>query len=742
MKAEESNARARVFHRRQSLKTSLSALDSAHPTRSDEHVRILLAAAPHRDTFGYSMPPPGLLRLGGELERSGVDVALEDLAHRLSAGDLPDDDRLADAACEWIVTRGEFDVIGFSVMGATLPIALAILERVRARNGAVALWLGGPGTTGVDRALLARFPYIDAVVRGEGERTVREMCARVADAAHDAHVHECGSMLERGAQALGHAVLERGEVPPERARLLRDELARPRHDFSGVAGVTWRDHEGRVHREDDREPIQDLATLAPYARHLLPSIAEYKRVTGGADGLVPIDSGRGCAYDCSFCTIGRFWSRRSRTLPARLLADEVAALTAIEGAKSAYLCHDIFGANRGQAVAFCEEMLARGVRVPWEVRARADHLDRELLELMGRAGCYRVLIGVESADADVRERNQKGMRRAIDMLAVVDGCAAASITPILSLILGLPGEDEHALEASLDLCARAALRAGVNLSLHLVNPQPGCGLGEEFGVSARAIEGIPPDMAWGTGETAAERALIAAHPDLFSTFALLPQDEAHLRDLHAIASSLPEVLMRYPRTFALLREAPEGATRGALELYRAWKQSARSFEAFARAARSEIVDDMLAWEQALVRAAAQAGGRDVASGENSGDSCSETARDRACGPVAQASVERYRFDLPEVANGLRADERRARDPKATWLAVVAAPERSPMKGVETLRVSELVAAILTALDGTRTRDELERERPGLGQILEQLSSRGLVDLVEPAAIPTNVRHGP
>jgi len=65
------------------------------------------------------------------------------------------------------------------------------------------------------------------------------------------------------------------------------------------------------------------------------------------------------------------------------------------GARSAYLCHDIFGANRGQALAFCSALEARGAPVPFEVRARADHLDLELLTAMRRAGGYRVLIGVE-----------------------------------------------------------------------------------------------------------------------------------------------------------------------------------------------------------------------------------------------------------------------------------------------------------------------------------------------------------
>ena len=44
-------------------------------------------------------------------------------------------------------------------------------------------------------------------------------------------------------------------------------------------------------------------------------------VAGEEEGLVPIDSGRGCVYDCSFCTIGRFWNRRSRELPVQRLVE-------------------------------------------------------------------------------------------------------------------------------------------------------------------------------------------------------------------------------------------------------------------------------------------------------------------------------------------------------------------------------------------------------------------------------------
>lgn len=619
-------------------------------------MRVLLASAPHRDTFGYSMPPPGLLRLGGALERGGIDVELDDLAHALAKGELPEGDGLADAASERVLARGAVDVIGLSVMGATLPIALAILERVRKRSPSVRTWIGGPGTTGVDRAIVERFACVDVVVRGEGEVTALE-------------------------------------------------LARAR-DPRGVAGTTWRAADGTVVREPDREPIRDLGDLPPYAWHRLPSIAEYKRVTGAEDGLVPIDSGRGCAYDCSFCTIGRFWSRRSRVLPAHRLADEIEGLASIEGAKCAYLCHDLFGAQRAHALDLCRELEARGARVPFEVRARADHLDRELLDAMARAGGYRVLLGIESGAASVRRANQKGMRDDVDLLRVVDDCASAGITPILSLILGLPGEGEVELAASLDFCSDAALRAGVNLSLHLVNPQPGCGLGEEHGAEARAVEGIPPDMALGAGETAAEQALIAAHPDLFSTFALLPQPTERLHALAEIARELPEVLMRFPRTFALLRRRHGDA----LATWRSLKGSGRSFEAFARASRDPLVDDLLAWEQALVRAGSGAP--------------ASTPR----GPRARSAIVRVTHDVVAAADALRTGGETSREPRANILAVHASSGRSPLRGVATSRISAEVAALLDALDGTRSLAELEAERPGIEHALRALARSGLVDL--------------
>lgn len=658
-------------------------------------MRVLLASAPHADTFGYSMPPPGLLRLGGALRRAGIVVELQDLAFRVAEGTLPSDDLLAEASAAWLLRGGAPEVLGLSVMGATLPIALAIATRIRERAPDTWVLLGGPGTTGVDGELLRRFPAVDVVVRGEAEETLVEL------------------------------------------------LAHGRDSLAGVAGITWRSADGEVVRERDRPALDDLDQLPDYAWDLLAPIARYKELTGEREGLVPIDSGRGCVYDCSFCTIGRFWGRRSRPLPVERLVDEIAGLATMPGAKRAYLCHDLFGANRKHALAFCERMVERGVRVPFEVRARVDHLDVGLIAAMARAGCYRVLLGVESGDAEVRRRANKATADDLDVLGVVDACVRAGITPILSLILGLPGEDRAALGATLDLCADAALRGGVNLSLHLPNPQPGCSLGEEYGADSREVSGIPPDMAFGAGTTAAERELIAAHPDLFTTWSLLPLPERRLHALHRLATSFPDVLQRYGRTFNVLRRL-----RGedSLSLCHAVDTSGRSFEAFVlQHAAEPVVADTLAWEQAQVRAGARA-----AALEEEECDASEAAAHTVAGeervPRVVADVVAARFDLEELSRALVSGAPLPEPGELRRYAVV--PVQGAMVGTRTLRIGPDVVRALEALardpalaTGATTLADLRRTRPGLAGVVERLVKPGLVALVRRTSSAATSEHG-
>ncbi|MEY2747162.1 MAG: hypothetical protein RL112_2204 [Planctomycetota bacterium] len=664
-------------------------------------MQFLLVSSPHRDTFGYSMPPPGLLRLGGAMEREGLPVALLDGAHEVARGAWRAEHMACDASAailEHARRVGGLAAVGFSTMGATLPVALAIAARLRAAGCEAPIWFGGPGVGGIELEILRRFGAVDVVVRGEAEETI---------------------------------------VSLARARL----EGRGAH---GIAGCHWRDEHGLARAESPRAPLADLSRLPPMAWHLLPPIKRYKEVTGEEEGLVPVDSGRGCVYDCSFCSIGRWWGRRSRPLPARMLADEVCGILAMEGARTAYLCHDLFAANRAHAVAFCSEMVARGAPLAWEARCRADHLDRELLALMRKAGCWRVLLGIESGDAGVREAANKGMRSDVDLLRVVEDCAATGIVPILSILLGLPGEGEAELESTLLFASRASLLAGVNLSFHLPNPQPGCALGDEHGARAVRLAGIQPDMAFGAGESADERALLEAHPDLFTTFALLPRPEAELRELAALAQSLPELLMRFPRTFALWSRRHGGVLAG----WRAWRASRRSLEACVRATRDEVLESALALEHAQLRAVAQAGGGRGAACGGAQEKPASDAACRAAQPAAdqarvasrgvrcRATLLETRLDPQRATRALLEDAPVELESRPRALAIAAEAKR-----VTTMALSTDARRVLELLDGRSTLAELSRSSPGLAAAARALAARGLVDLGEDDAAIASAPSG-
>jgi hypothetical protein len=281
-------------------------------------------------------------------------------------------------------------------------------------------------------------------------------------------------------------------------------------------------------------------------------------------------------------------------------------------------------------------------------------------------------------------------------MRAVLSCAANGITPILSLVLGLPEEGDEELAASLDLCSRAALVAGVNISLHLVNPQPGCELGEEFAAEARPLDGVSPDMALGAGETRAERELIEAHPDLFSCFALLPQPEERLRELAAISHELPPVLHEAPRSFSYMRLS-EGLD--SLELFRRWRVAGGTWPEFVGACGDRVALELLAWDSV----AAEVGAEPLDVG---GDGLV---------PRAVARIVRADHDLVALVRELTLGRCEVRAEP-----VALAVHRSGI-GVATTRVEARVAELLDELRGSNASLP-ESLRPAL----KTLESAGLI----------------
>jgi anaerobic magnesium-protoporphyrin IX monomethyl ester cyclase len=117
---------------------------------------------------------------------------------------------------------------------------------------------------------------------------------------------------------------------------------------------------------------------------------------------------RGCPYSCMFCSeVMRVSSgKRLRSRSAANVADEMEHL-ARQGVNICSFQDDSFSANRKFVRALCDELLARGSKMPWMARVRVDELDLDLLTLMKKAGCVMLGIGVESGSERIVKAMQK-----------------------------------------------------------------------------------------------------------------------------------------------------------------------------------------------------------------------------------------------------------------------------------------------------------------------------------------------
>jgi radical SAM superfamily enzyme YgiQ (UPF0313 family) len=166
--------------------------------------------------------------------------------------------------------------------------------------------------------------------------------------------------------------------------------------------------------EDGLETLlRDAAarTLQPLYNHMarLPNLAGVPipylppdRVARTAGRMTTFDAGRGCPFQCSFCTIINVQGRVSR----RRTADDVEAIVrhnAAQGVQSFFITDDNFARNKDWEPIFDRLIALRDEAFSIKLTIQVDTLCHRIprfIEKAGRAGVVRVFIGLESINPD------------------------------------------------------------------------------------------------------------------------------------------------------------------------------------------------------------------------------------------------------------------------------------------------------------------------------------------------------
>jgi radical SAM superfamily enzyme YgiQ (UPF0313 family) len=185
---------------------------------------------------------------------------------------------------------------------------------------------------------------------------------------------------------------------------------------------------------------------------------------------------RGCPYRCTFCSVIEIAGRRIRSQPIET------TLTTLRAAKTAGVLLVMFTTDNfnkyPEAPALLEAMIAERIDLPFFVQCDAQIVRQpDFVELLGRAGCYQMFVGVESFERDVLRGARKPQNHPERYREIVALCARHGIGSHFSNIIGFPTDTEGRVLAHLRTLR--ALRPDL-ASFYVLTPIPGTVQYDEF----------------------------------------------------------------------------------------------------------------------------------------------------------------------------------------------------------------------------------------------------------------------
>jgi radical SAM superfamily enzyme YgiQ (UPF0313 family) len=375
-------------------------------------MRVLLLSMPdsfeHTPSITMRMPNGALTSLAGNV----------DSHHSVSVADLVlVQDRVA-ATVERLMRTIDPELVGMSVMTFQRRTALALIRLIRRIKAHVPIVVGGYDPSLAPEAYEPPACGVDYLVRGEGDRTFRELL-RALERDPQSSVAAVPGLSVHNGRSFDHG--------PARhvSHLNGDEVALPNRAARVLSGYTFM---GRA--------------------------------------IDVIETSRGCTYDCSFCSIIEMRGRNFHTFDiARVVADIADARG--RGARALFIVDDNVMLNVSRFEALCQAIIDAGLNdIHYLVQAMTSSIanhGEQLAPLMRRAGFRYVFLGIENvldedlaflrASAKNAER-QGGRRVGNATLRAIDRLHRAGISVVGGIIVGSPGDTREAIEKNLTFARR------------------------------------------------------------------------------------------------------------------------------------------------------------------------------------------------------------------------------------------------------------------------------------------------
>lgn len=359
--------------------------------------------------------PQGLAYIAAVLEQIGCEVTVynQDIHH------WPEEHLTR------YLDENEFDVVGVSVIAGyyqyrkLLKISQAINDSVKRPFYII----GGHGPT-PDPDFFFRKTGADVIVTGEGEETVVELLEAVSS----------------------------------------------KSSLKKVNGIAYREG-GQTYINPRRTLIKDLDSIPFPAYHLFP-IETYRLLRmphcGSRDFAMPVLSGRGCTFRCSFCyRMDKGFRPRSEAS----IVEEIRLLQTNYGINYIIFSDELLMSSVARTESLCNAIIKSGLKFKWTCNGRLNYAKPDLLNLMKQAGCIFINYGIEAMDDEVLKLMQKGLRVS-QVYKGIEATLETGISPGFNIIFGNLGDNIETLNKGVEFLLQYDDGAQMR-TIRPVTPYPG-----------------------------------------------------------------------------------------------------------------------------------------------------------------------------------------------------------------------------------------------------------------------------
>lgn len=295
------------------------------------------------------------------------------------------------------ILAGGFEIHGFSVNSSNYLPSLYMARAIKQRRNETPIIFGGPYVEGgVGDAILSTFPFVDFLVKGEGEIPLLKLVRMLLSKSLDLHSDQ------------------------------------------------------KVFRAGDKDFVEGFPDYSSFDMDLYEP-RNFKNFS--LSPTIPVITSRGCAWGkcvfCSDCYLSPMYKPRVITNVIREIYEHSSKYNTLS-----FIFHDLaFNGDTRHALNICNELISHGRSYIWEAMVRPKTMTYELMNTMYKAGCRGLFGGIEALGSSVLKYMNKGCS-ADQNIKVIEWAIDCGIIPKFNFISFHPHETMEDVKAVYDYLKR------------------------------------------------------------------------------------------------------------------------------------------------------------------------------------------------------------------------------------------------------------------------------------------------